>query len=70
MKKYAFTLSIVLAVIVSMVFPQYFIEIGGFPLKKLIIPLLQVIMFGMGATMTWDDFANVAKMPSRWANNR
>jgi len=63
MKKYAFTLSIVLAVIVSMVFPQYFIEIGGFPLKKLIIPLLQVIMFGMGATMTWDDFANVAKMP-------
>jgi bile acid:Na+ symporter, BASS family len=63
MKNYAFTLVIVLAVIISMIFPQYFTEIGGFQLKKLIVPLLQVIMFGMGTTMTAADFANVAKMP-------
>lgn len=63
MKQYAFTFSILIAVVISMIFPQYFIEINGFPLKKLIVPLLQVIMFGMGTTMSWDDFANVVKMP-------
>lgn len=63
MKNYIFSLSIVFAVVISMVFPQYFIEINGFPLKKLIIPLLQIIMFGMGATMRFQDFKNVLLMP-------
>lgn len=63
MKNYIFTLSIILAVIVSLVFPQYFIEINGFPLKKCIIPLLQIIMLGMGTTMSWTDFVNIVKMP-------
>ncbi len=63
MKNYAFTLSIVVAVILSMTFPQYFTEINGFKLSKLITPLLQIIMFGMGTTMTIADFTNVAKMP-------
>lgn len=63
MKNYIFTLSIVIAVITSLIFPQYFIEINGFPLKKCIIPLLQIIMFGMGTTMSWSDFLNVLKMP-------
>lgn len=63
MKNYIFSISIVLAVVISMIFPHYFIEIGGFQLKKLIIPLLQVIMFGMGATMHFQDFKNVLLMP-------
>lgn len=63
MKNYIFTISILIAVTISMLFPQYFIEINGFPLKKLIIPLLQIIMFGMGTTMSWEDFLNVVKMP-------
>lgn len=63
MKNYIFTLSIIGAVILSLLFPHYFVEINGFPLKKLIIPLLQIIMFGMGTTMSWADFVNVVKMP-------
>lgn len=47
----------------SLFFPQYFISVGEFQLKELIIPLLQVIMFGMGTTMSYDDFMGVIKMP-------
>jgi BASS family bile acid:Na+ symporter len=32
-------------------------------LKSLIIPLLAVIMLGMGMTLTWDNFSNVIKSP-------
>lgn len=63
MKNYIFTFSIICAVVISLIFPQLFIEINGFPLKKLIIPLLQIIMFGMGTTMSWADFVNVVRMP-------
>ena len=62
-KDYLFTLSIVAAVIIAYNFPSYFIEISGFQLKKLIIPLLQIIMFGMGTTMSFEDFKGVIKMP-------
>ena len=63
MKTYLFTISIVLAACIAFTFPQFFIEINGFPLKKLIIPLLQVIMFGMGTTMSKGDFLGVVRMP-------
>lgn len=63
MKNLYFTLAIVVAATVAFFFPQYFTEINGFQLKELIIPLLQIIMFGMGTTMTYDDFLGVIKMP-------
>lgn len=63
MKTYFFTISIFVAACIAYTFPQYFIEINGFSLKKLIIPLLQVIMFGMGTTMSKQDFLGVVKMP-------
>lgn len=63
MKNYRFTIAVVISVIAAMAFPQYFTEINGYPLKRLIVPLLQAIMFGMGATMSWQDFVNVVKMP-------
>lgn len=63
MKNYAYTLCLIAAVSIAYFFPQYFIEINGFQLKELIIPLLQVIMFGMGTTMTFEDFIGVVKMP-------
>jgi BASS family bile acid:Na+ symporter len=63
MKNYAYTLLLIVAVSIAYFFPQYFIEINGFQLKELIIPLLQIIMFGMGTTMTYDDFLGVIKMP-------
>jgi BASS family bile acid:Na+ symporter len=63
MKNYLYTLFIIVAALIAYNFPQYFIEINGFQLKELIIPLLQVIMFGMGTTMTLADFMGVVKTP-------
>jgi BASS family bile acid:Na+ symporter len=63
MKSYRFTLAVVLAAAVAVFFPEYFQQINGWPLKNLIVPLLQVIMFGMGATMGWQDFVGVVRMP-------
>ncbi|MEA5460544.1 bile acid:sodium symporter family protein [Arcicella sp. LKC2W] len=63
MKNYLYTLSIILGATIAYFFPQYFISVGNFQLKELIIPLLQIIMFGMGTTMSYDDFLGVVKMP-------
>ncbi len=46
-----------------MFFPQYFQEFRGYTLSNLITPLIQVIMFGMGTSMSLRDFAQVAKSP-------
>jgi BASS family bile acid:Na+ symporter len=43
--------------------PQHFKTIGSFKLSSLIIPLLQIIMFGMGTELSLKDFANVIRMP-------
>ena len=58
-----YTALIVAAGAVALVFPQWFLEVGGFPLKKLIVPLLQLIMLGMGTTMSLGDFEGVIKQP-------
>ncbi|CAA9309679.1 MAG: Sodium-dependent transporter [uncultured Cytophagales bacterium] len=60
---FAYTLWIFAAVTISMFYPQYFIQVGDFQLKKLIVPLLQLIMFGMGTAMSLGDFAAVIKTP-------
>ncbi len=54
---------IILSVIVGLSFPQYLTQVGDFPLKKLIVPLLQIIMLGMGTTMSIGDFESVIKQP-------
>jgi BASS family bile acid:Na+ symporter len=63
LKGFSYTLWIFTAVTVSMFYPQYFITVGGFRLSRLITPLLQVIMFGMGSQMSFNDFAGIIKMP-------
>ncbi|MFA5818771.1 MAG: hypothetical protein WC854_05780, partial [Bacteroidales bacterium] len=63
LKGYSYTLWIFTAVTVSMFYPQYFISVGDFQLKKLIVPLLQIIMFGMGSQMSFKDFSGIIKMP-------
>lgn len=47
----------------GMFYPQYLVQMGDFKFSKLIIPLLQVIMFGMGTTMTFHDFVGIVKTP-------
>lgn len=44
--------------IVAFLFPELFKDY-----KSSIVPLLMVIMFGMGMTLTWDNFLKVFKMP-------
>ncbi|MFN3381262.1 MAG: bile acid:sodium symporter family protein [Runella zeae] len=63
MKNYLYTLSIVVAATLAMFYPAPFTQIGDFQLKSLILPLLQIIMFGMGTTMSPKDFEAVVKSP-------
>src|SRR5438309_1372505 len=63
MRHLLYPLMIIVAATTAMIFPAPFTELGGFSLKRLIVPLLQIIMLGMGATMSWRDFAAVARQP-------
>jgi len=62
-KKYAFTLWVLLAVTASMSVPGAFRSWFGTDLKVLIVPLIQIITFGMGTTLSAKDFRNVLVMP-------
>jgi BASS family bile acid:Na+ symporter len=62
-KGFSYTIWIFTAVTASMFYPQYFTSLGDFQFKLLIVPLLQVIMFGMGSQMSWNDFTGVIRMP-------
>ena len=63
LKGFSFSVVIFTVVALAMFFPSYFQEIDGFKLTRLINPLIQMIMFGMGATLSWKDFAAVAQSP-------
>lgn len=63
LKGYAYTTVIFAVVSAGMFYPQYFTTVGDYKLSKLIMPLLQVIMFGMGTTMTFEDFVGIIKTP-------
>jgi BASS family bile acid:Na+ symporter len=62
-KGFSYTIMIFAAVAISMFYPGLFLSWGDFELKTTIVPLLQIIMFGMGSQMSYRDFANVVKMP-------
>ncbi len=61
----AFTAWVITFVLAGFCFPAAFISWGDFELKQLIVPLIQLIMFGMGATLAVSDFTRVFRMP--WA---
>lgn len=63
LKGFSYSMMIFAAVAMALNFPNYFVEVKGFKLTKLITPLIQLIMFGMGTKMGLRDFAGVAKMP-------
>lgn len=63
LKGFAFTIMIFAAVSLAMYYPQYFVSIGDFKLSGLILPLMQIIMFGMGTALSVKDFARVIQMP-------
>ncbi|MFC1738914.1 bile acid:sodium symporter family protein [Planctomycetota bacterium] len=63
LKSFAFTAWVFAFVAASMVYPVAFMIWFGFDLKILIVPLIQIIMFGMGTTLCLADFGRVFKMP-------
>ena len=62
-KGFSFTILIFAAVAASLFYPELFLEIGSFKLSELIVPLLIIIMFGMGTSIGIKDFVGVVKMP-------
>src|SRR5262249_40938574 len=63
LKSYAFTAWVFVFVAAAMVWPRAFGTWFGFDLKFLIVPLIQIIMFGMGTTLSLADFSRVLAMP-------
>ena len=67
----AFTLWIATGVVIGMcfssvfiTFPSWFLGLGGKEMSIVFIPVLQLIMFAMGTTLSVADFARVFKMPA------
>lgn len=65
LKTNAFGIAILGCAAMAFTFPAAFTSWGGVKLTKLVTPAIQVIMFGMGTTLTVADFVRVAKCP--WA---
>jgi BASS family bile acid:Na+ symporter len=62
---YRFTVCIVAAVVAAMIYPQSFLHVGGLDLRgrRLILLVIQLVMFGMGTQMNIRDFLGVVRMP-------
>jgi BASS family bile acid:Na+ symporter len=63
LKGFTFTVIILAVVSLAMYYPHYFQTLGDFKTTALIIPAMQVIMFGMGTELSLKDFADVLRMP-------
>ena len=62
-EKYSFTLWVLVFVAASMAYPAAFRMWFGTDLKILIVPLIQIITFGVGTTLSGRDFKNVLTIP-------
>jgi len=63
LKGFSYTVWILVAVAAAMFYPEAFDRIGNFELKRVIVPFVQLTMFGMGAHMSFNDFKGIVKMP-------
>jgi BASS family bile acid:Na+ symporter len=63
LKGFTYSIMIFAAVTTALYYPEYFLEYNGYKFSSLIIPLIQIIMFGMGTSMSIDDFIGVVKTP-------
>ena len=63
LRGFSFTILIFAVVSLALYYPQYFVRVGDFKLSKLILPLLQIIMFGMGTELSLKEFREVLRMP-------
>lgn len=63
LRSLAFSLSVGTFVAQAMCFPSTLNAWGTYETKQLIVPLIQVIMFGMGTMLSLADFARVMQIP-------
>jgi BASS family bile acid:Na+ symporter len=63
LRSFAFTAWVLAFVAAAMVWPQAFGRWLGYDLRFLIVPLVQIIMFGMGTKLSGQDFIRVLVMP-------
>lgn len=63
LRSFAFTIWVFAWVTAAMYYPAAFGDWPGFDLGILIVPLIQIIMFGMGTTLSLADFGRVLQMP-------
>jgi len=61
--RFSYTLLIFASTVAAMYYPAFFTQWGNFKLSVLLIPLIQIIMFGMGTSMGVQDFVGVVKNP-------
>lgn len=62
-KSFSFSIWIFASVSLAMFYPAMIVEVGGFQTSQLIVPLIQLIMFGMGTQLSLQDFSGVMKKP-------
>jgi len=65
LRRQAFGIAVLACAAVAFAFPSAFKEWGGVKLMTLVVPAIQIIMFGMGTTLSAADFLRVGKRP--WA---
>jgi BASS family bile acid:Na+ symporter len=59
----AFPLIIIAGMVAALAYPGPFLRWGDYPLTSAIVPMIQLIMFGMGMTLSPADFLRVMKIP-------
>lgn len=62
-RQHLFSFLIIACAATAFAFPAPFTEIRGFRVARLMVPLIQVIMFGMGMKLAPSDFAEIARRP-------
>jgi bile acid:Na+ symporter, BASS family len=60
---YQYTFWIITAVCAGLIFPDFFLHVGGFDMRNkwLILIIIQLVMFGMGTQMSIEDFTGIRK---------
>lgn len=63
LKGFSYTMIVLACVAAALYYPNLFTHWGSFNLSVLIVPLIQLIMFGMGTSMSFGDFVGIVKSP-------
>jgi len=64
LKGFSYTMIILASVSAALFYPAAFTRWGTLDLSNFIVPLIQLIMFGMGTSMSFNDFAGIVKSPT------